>query len=99
MPTYRLLGPDNNITSDDLRKLDTPHENHSHSLIVVTDATQMRGLDFRAPSKGVCLVINKTFNSFREAAQGLSRVGRYGDPGRTEILPKVALVDSQQQNS
>jgi hypothetical protein len=40
----------------------------------------MRGLDYRAPSNGIALLIAASFENRREAMQGLSRVGRYSDP-------------------
>lgn len=39
----------------------------------------MRGFDYRAPSKGITLIIAKLFKSKRDYNQALLRVGRYGD--------------------
>ena len=39
----------------------------------------MRGFDYRAPLKGITLVIAKPFKSKRDYNQALLRVGRYGD--------------------
>jgi len=39
----------------------------------------MRGFDYRAPSKGIALIIAKLFKSKRDYNQALLRVGRYGD--------------------
>lgn len=53
----------------------------------------MRGLDFRGNLKGICLIINKSFPTARSAAQGLGRVGRYGEECVRQISKNVKLVD------
>ena len=53
----------------------------------------MRGIDCRAPVKGVTLVITKSFSCQRNADQGLLRVGRYGDPCSRYTMEGVRLVD------
>jgi hypothetical protein len=53
----------------------------------------MRGLDFRGNMLGMCLIINKSFPTARAAAQGLGRVGRYGENCVRQIIKDVKLVD------
>ena len=60
-----------------LKQLDDRDSESNHKLLVVTDECIMRGTDFRAQSKGICLILAKGFSSQRDADQGLMRVGRY----------------------
>ena len=57
----------------------------------------MRGIDLRAPIKGVTLVIARSFSCQRNADQALMRVGRYGDPCHRFIAEGLALVDEKKQ--
>lgn len=57
----------------------------------------MRGFDYRAPSKGITLILAAPFANQREAMQGLNRVGRFGDPCKRVILRGMPLVDPQQE--
>ena len=60
-----------------LQQLDVKDLESNHKLLVVTDECIMRGTDFRAQSKGICLILAKGFSTQRDADQGLMRVGRY----------------------
>ena len=46
-----------------LRNLDSRNINGLHQILLVTDGLVMRGSDFRAPIKGLCLMIAKPFES------------------------------------
>ena len=50
-----------------------------YPIVVVADEAMMRGVDYRSDGKGLLLVIAKSFSTTRDAAQGLARVGRFGD--------------------
>ena len=39
-----------------------------------------RGVDYRAPKNGICLVICSPFSGIRKKYQTYKRVGRFGDP-------------------
>ncbi len=57
----------------------------------------MRGTDFRAPLKGLSLIVAKSFECQRDADQGLARVGRFGDKCERLLLPGVDLVENEIQ--
>ena len=65
---------------EELRSLQKPNAQGVFQLVVVTDELYMRGIDYRAPTLGLDLMIDATFSSDRAYAQGLARVGRFGDP-------------------
>ena len=50
-----------------LRSLDKADTNGYHQLIVATTEEEMRGVDLRAPIKGISLVIAKSFSCQRNA--------------------------------
>ena len=50
-----------------------------HKVFVTARETSMRGLDFRAPTLGMVLIVNAAFSSPRDKSQGMSRVGRFKD--------------------
>ena len=60
-----------------LKQLDVRDQESNHKLLVITGECIMRGTDFRAQSKGICLILAKGFSTQRDADQGLMRVGRY----------------------
>ena len=51
-----------------------------HTVIFTKDKTMMRGIDFRAPTKGITLLVCEPFTHPREAIQAAYRVGRQNDP-------------------
>ena len=79
-----------------MTQLDKTDHMGRHELILATSEEEMRGVDLRAPTKGVKLVIAKSFSCQRNADQGLMRVGRYGDPCERLICSYVDLVDDEQ---
>ena len=44
--------------------------------LVATDIAAMRGIDYRAPTRGICLLVCQSFSNKREANQAGYRVGR-----------------------
>lgn len=56
----------------------------------------MRGIDYRASTLGISLIITMPFANTREAQQGLNRVGRFGDPCKRYIVKGIELVDKKQ---
>ena len=54
----------------------------------------MRGINYRAPSYGITLIVAKSFENAREADQGLKRVGRQDDPCDRILLKNVPLINS-----
>jgi hypothetical protein len=53
----------------------------------------MRGIDYRCSNARMALVIAKPFMNKREAMQGFSRVGRFGDDCLRAKFKDVALID------
>ena len=57
----------------------------------------MRGFDYRAPRKGITLIIAASFSNQREAMQAMARVCRHGDPGDIFLVRGVALIDKEKE--
>jgi hypothetical protein len=53
-----------------------------YKVIIVQGEFGMRGIDYRCPEGRMTLVIAKSFINKREAMQGFSRVGRFGDEAK-----------------
>jgi late competence protein required for DNA uptake (superfamily II DNA/RNA helicase) len=65
------------VESDDaLRNLDQRATEDSYSLVIATTAEAMRGIDYRAPTVGITLIIGKSSANARDGKQKLLRVGR-----------------------
>ena len=64
-----------------------------YPVMVATDVTYMRAIDYRSRKKGIHLVIARSFEHGRQAEQALGRVGRQGDPCKRVILRGVPLVN------
>ena len=79
----------NSTDSDLLESLDDMKD----VVLIVTDQQLMRGVDYRAPKKGIHLLIMRSFEHTRAAMQGLGRVGRANDRCRRYLLADVKLVD------
>jgi hypothetical protein len=62
-----------------LRNLDKRVNMDSYGLVLATTDQSMRGVDYRAPTTGITLVIGKSLPNAREAQQALKRVGRLND--------------------
>ena len=62
-------------------------------MIVTTSEVAMRGFDFRAPKKGITLLICRPCRNLRQYTQALFRVGRHGDPCERYILQGVQGID------
>lgn len=76
-----------------LAELEKRAENGKFRLLVATDGFGMRGIDYRASTLGLTLVIGEPFANTREAFQGLYRVGRFDDPCKRFIVQGVELID------
>ena len=79
----------------DHQVLRTLHEqvNGKYRVVVALDKSAMRGLDYRSDGIPITLVLAKSFDNKREAAQGLSRVGRFGDACRRVQFKDTPLID------
>jgi len=64
-----------------------------YPIVVVADEAMMRGVDYRSDGRGMLLVIAKSFSTSRDAAQGLARVGRFGDNCARMVVKGVEIVD------
>ena len=62
-------------------------------LIIITDSKLMRSFNYRAPLKGIILIIARSFPNTRQGIQGHGRVGRYDEPCERYILEGVKLID------
>jgi len=82
-----------------LRQLDDKAFNGDYKILIVTEASLMRGTDFRSPKYGICLIVAKSFESDRDADQALARVGRFEDKCERLQLSGVPLVDQKLYNS
>jgi len=51
----------------------------------------MRGIDYRSKTNPMFLVVARQFPCVREALQGVTRVGRFGDP-----CQKIKFADCQE---
>ncbi len=56
----------------------------------------MRGFDYRS-SRGIDLLLCRSFDHERALAQALGRVGRSNDYGKRFKLPGLALVDKDRK--
>jgi hypothetical protein len=88
------------IDDELLRTLDNRSDSDGlHTLVVTSSSFGMRGFDYRAPTKGITLIIATSFEHHRQAVQGLNRVGRFGDPCKRLILKDIALVDENKERA
>ena len=76
-----------------LRQVDQSRVCEAFRILVVDDPQIMRGTDFRAPSTGIALVVDRGLESERDAQQALGRVGRFGERCVRYIVENVQLVD------
>ena len=83
-----------------LRELDMKSKN-GYSVLVSSDkAMSMRGIDYRAPTNGIKLIIDERFSNKRELLQAALRVGRQGDPCERGFIVKqgVSNIDGLVDN-
>ena len=59
-----------------LRSLDESDDGKFKVIVTTDKTTAMRGLDYRAPSNGIQLLVCRSFANQREAEQAAYRVGR-----------------------
>ena len=65
----------------------------NYPVVLVNSDDMMRGVDYRSDSKGISLVVDKSFSTSRDALQGLARVGRFGDECRRYLVGGVELFN------
>lgn len=78
-----------------LRELDMMKTDQHYRVLVASDVGTMRGVDLRAPTRGLVLVIRKGFASERDKMQALTRVGRQGDKCERFISRGLSLIDKE----
>jgi hypothetical protein len=71
-------------------------ETGTYPLIVATDSFGMRGIDYRSKN-GITLVIASPFENDTELEQGMSRVGRDGDPYCIAAVKDLKLIDEEKE--
>jgi hypothetical protein len=79
-----------------LQSLDKTSPDGSYALLVSFDFG-MRGVDYRAGTTGITLVVAQSFSNDREAIQALARVGRYDEPCNRYRVEGVELVDEEKK--
>ena len=79
-----------------LRTLDDTVEGGKYRTLVSTNLEAMRGIDYRAPTNGITLLICKSFCHRREANQAGYRVGRQTDPCKRLILKDLNIINNHQ---
>lgn len=85
--------PGQEIDTDFFRSLDKANEEGLYPLIVTCSTFGMRGIDYRSVSVPINLIISKSFDTERDALQGLNRVGRFGDSCTRTLFVDVPLTD------
>jgi len=81
-------------THEDLERVEVRDEFGNCKVFVACAEMNMRGLDFRAPTLGMTLIVNKGFSSKRDMYQGMNRVGRFTDKCKRMKLGEFSVVDS-----
>ena len=66
-------------------------------LVADSPDVAMRGLDYRAPTHGLLLLIYNSFSHRRQASQALYRVGRHGDSFSRYRVENIPLIDKDQE--
>lgn len=64
-----------------------------HIVAIVTDEQMMRGVNYRAPNKGITLFEAQKFTTYRNQQQGRARVNRFGDYSYRIAVKKHHGVD------
>ena len=79
-----------------LRSLDVPTTREDfYRVVIAHDPFAMRGYDYRSSKRTMTLVIDRSFENFREAIQGYYRVGRFGDSCKRIRFNDVTLIDQR----
>ena len=60
---FNFMQVDKNTDPLVLKQLDVRDFESNHKLLVVTEECIMRGTDFRAQTKGICLILAKGFST------------------------------------
>lgn len=87
------VDPGHEFDSAFLRALDKADSEGQYPLIVTTSTFGMRGIDYRSSGASMHLVIAKSFDTERDALQGLNRVGRFGDSCTRTVFADVAITN------
>jgi hypothetical protein len=90
-----LLAVTEDIDTELLRSLDKANAGCVYKVLVAEDPSAMRGYDYRSPNCAMTLVIDRSFDNFREAVQGYYRVGRFGDQCKRIRFGDATLVDQR----
>ena len=77
-----------------LRELDNLRAGGGYRVLITSKTACMRGFDYLGKERGITLIIDSSFESLREASQGLARVGRFGEKCQRLITHGTVLVDS-----
>lgn len=92
LQAINFMRADDGLNDEVFKKLDGKTA-ESYPLVVATKVDSMRGIDYRAASTGITLLLLASFSNQREANQGLNRVGRYADYCQRLISEDVPLID------
>jgi hypothetical protein len=92
IPSAELVTQETDYRS--LRVLNVTRADGGYRVLVTSMAACMRGFDFLGKENGLTLIIDSSFESMREAYQGLARVGRFGEKCQRLITHGTELVDS-----
>jgi hypothetical protein len=72
------------------------HENSEfYPLLMTSSIFGMRGIDYRSASAPIHLIVANSFDTERDALQGLNRVGRFGDNCSRTVFAGVSLIDKR----
>ena len=88
--TFKNITKILDFSSDSFEKLKDEMGNYQKTF---HSKDMMWGVDYRSDSKGIKLVIDKSFSTNRDALQGLSRVGRFGDECMRYLVGGVELFN------
>ena len=82
-----------------LTAIEVEDDSGRHRVFATAKEHSMRGLDFRAPTLGMVLIVNAAFSSPRDRSQGLSRVGRFNDDCTRVKLGSFDDVDTERSTA
>jgi hypothetical protein len=90
---------DEAIDDESLKTLHQKDEEGKYRTLVSSNKKQsMRGVDFRAETNGIHLLLCTSFSNKRELIQAAMRVGRQGDSCQRFKLKGLELVDEEAEN-
>jgi hypothetical protein len=86
---------DQQFDSSFLKELDKAIKDGLYPLVVTGSIFGMRGIDYRSRNVAMHLIIARSFDTERDALQGLNRVGRFGDSCTRTMFANVELIDKR----